>query len=99
MLRTLVLNTCEEGREKGPAEKGASFLNLKGKVGSLPSHQLLWFLACITSTRDSNPDLSAPRPVALPRGHRVGDCILRKLRGHTGDFRNKFKDFLIGLFT
>ena len=68
-------------------------------ICSLPSHQLLWFLASITSTRDSNPDLPAPRPVALPRGHHVGDYILRKLRGHTGDFRNKFKDFLIGLFT
>ena len=44
----------------------------RGEVGSLPSHQLLWFLACITSTRDLNPDLPAPRPVALPLGHRVG---------------------------
>ena len=30
--------------------------NIKGKVGILPSHQLLWFLASITSTRNSNPD-------------------------------------------
>ena len=44
----------------------------KGKVGSLPSHQLLWFLASIASTRDSNPDLPAPCPVALPLGHQVG---------------------------
>ena len=49
---------------------------VKGKVGSLPSHQLLGFLASITSTRDSNPDLPAPRPVALPRGHRVGSCCI-----------------------
>ena len=47
-------------------------MKIKGKVGSLPSHQLLWFLASNTSTRDSNPDLPAPRPVALPIGHRVG---------------------------
>ena len=42
-------------------------------MGSLPSHQLLRFLASITSTRDSNPDLPARRSVALPRGHRVGE--------------------------
>ena len=42
------------------------------EVGSLPSHQLLWFLASITSTQDSNQDLPAPRRVALPLGHRVG---------------------------
>ena len=41
-------------------------------MGSLSSYQLLWFLASITSTRDSNPDLPAPHPVALPLGHRVG---------------------------
>ena len=33
---------------------------------------MLWFLASITSTWDSNPDLPAPRPVALPLGQRVG---------------------------
>ena len=46
----------------------------KGKVGSLPSHQLLRFLAIITSNRDSNPDLPTPRPadrVTIPLGHRV----------------------------
>ena len=45
------------------------------KVGSLPSLQLLRFLASITSTRDSNPDLPALRPadrVTIPLGHRVG---------------------------
>ena len=50
-------------------------ISQKGKVGSLPSHQLLWFLASITSTWDSNPDLPAPRPadhVTIPLGHRVG---------------------------
>ena len=49
-----------------------ALVSVKGKVGSLPSHQLLWFLASITSTRDSKPDLPAPHPVALPLGHRVG---------------------------
>ena len=47
-------------------------------MGSLPSHQLLWFSASITSTRDSNPDLPAPRPIALPRGHRVGTYIVKE---------------------
>ena len=42
------------------------------QVDILPSHQLPWFLASITSTRNSNPDLPAPCPVALPLGHRVG---------------------------
>ena len=45
-------------------------------MGSLPSHQLLCFLASITSTRDSNPDLPAPRPadrVTIQLGHRVGN--------------------------
>ena len=52
---------------------------LKGKVGSLPSHQLLQFLASITSTQDSNPDLPTPRPadrVTIPPGHHVGKAAL-----------------------
>ena len=63
----------EEGGSGGAGGRGRTLKKIKkGKVGSLLSHQLLWFLASITSTRDSNPDLPAPRPVTLPRGHRVG---------------------------
>ena len=55
---------------------GGYILYGKGKVG-IPSHQLLWFLASITSTQESNPDLPAPRPVALPPGHSVGSLVIK----------------------
>ena len=53
-------------------KKPSAIPPIKVEVSSFPSDQLLWFLASITSTRDSNPDLPAPRPVALPVGHCVG---------------------------
>ena len=34
-------------------------------------------VAIITSTRDSNPDLPEPRPVALPPGHSVGSLVIK----------------------
>ena len=67
---------------------------IKVKVGSLHSHQLMWFLASITATRDSNLDLPAPRPVALPLGHRVGQGIFFRAFTEISGFY-QFQDFFI----
>ena len=52
------------------------FLNSKGKVGSLPSHQLLWFLASIYLDPGFKPGspsaASCSDRVTIPLGHRVG---------------------------
>ena len=67
------------------ARKGIGYLKY---MGILPSHQLLWFLTSIylnpvfkpgffTSTRYSNPDLTALSPKVFFRGAAICACIVK----------------------